>query len=161
MLEPQNNYGRKKQLTCLWVGGQRMLTSGLGQLCGPCLWQGGGEAERREAGTGALWLGCQLPPHLGALDPWSLLTHSPQLPPSGLLPPDPCPASGHSPLGAYLLQTPAAPALALGPQAEEMELEGHLRCVKKNKNRNWRRKWQPTPGFLPGESPWTEEPGGL
>ena len=24
----------------------------------------------------------------------------------------------------------------------------------------WRRKWQPTPGFLPGESPWTEEPGG-
>ena len=25
----------------------------------------------------------------------------------------------------------------------------------------WRRKWQPTPGFLPGESPWTEEPGGL
>ena len=25
----------------------------------------------------------------------------------------------------------------------------------------WRRAWQPTPGFLPGESPWTEEPGGL
>ena len=25
----------------------------------------------------------------------------------------------------------------------------------------WRRKWQPTPVFLPGESPWTEEPGGL
>ena len=24
-----------------------------------------------------------------------------------------------------------------------------------------RRKWQPTPVFLPGESPWTEEPGGL
>ena len=24
-----------------------------------------------------------------------------------------------------------------------------------------RRKWQPTPGFSPGESPWTEEPGGL
>ena len=23
------------------------------------------------------------------------------------------------------------------------------------------RKWQPTPVFLPGESPWTEEPGGL
>ena len=22
----------------------------------------------------------------------------------------------------------------------------------------WRRKWQPTPVFLPGESPWTEEP---
>jgi len=24
----------------------------------------------------------------------------------------------------------------------------------------WRRAWQPTPIFLPGESPWTEEPGG-
>ena len=24
----------------------------------------------------------------------------------------------------------------------------------------WRRKWQSTPVFLPGESPWTEEPGG-
>ena len=26
--------------------------------------------------------------------------------------------------------------------------------------RSWRRKWQTTPGFLPRESPWTEEPGG-
>ena len=25
----------------------------------------------------------------------------------------------------------------------------------------WRRKWQPTPVFLPGEITWTEEPGGL
>ena len=25
----------------------------------------------------------------------------------------------------------------------------------------WRRAWLPTPVFLPGESPWTEEPGGL
>ena len=25
----------------------------------------------------------------------------------------------------------------------------------------WRRKWQPTSVFLPRESPWTEEPGGL
>ena len=25
----------------------------------------------------------------------------------------------------------------------------------------WRRKWQPSPVFLPGESPLTEEPGGL
>ena len=23
----------------------------------------------------------------------------------------------------------------------------------------WRRAWQPTPVFLPGGSPWTEEPG--
>ena len=25
----------------------------------------------------------------------------------------------------------------------------------------WRRAWQPTPTYLPGETPWTEEPGGL
>ena len=25
----------------------------------------------------------------------------------------------------------------------------------------WRRAWQPSPAFLPGEQPWTEEPGGL
>ena len=25
----------------------------------------------------------------------------------------------------------------------------------------WRKAWQPTLVFLPGESPWTEEPGGL
>ena len=25
----------------------------------------------------------------------------------------------------------------------------------------WRRAWQPTPKFLPGESSWTKEPGGL
>ena len=25
----------------------------------------------------------------------------------------------------------------------------------------WRREWQPTPVFLPGESSWTEEPGEL
>ena len=25
----------------------------------------------------------------------------------------------------------------------------------------WRRAWQPTPMFLPGRIPWTEEPGGL
>ena len=31
-------------------------------------------------------------------------------------------------------------------------------CVRKMP---WRRKWQPTPEFLPEESPWTEKPGGL
>ena len=25
----------------------------------------------------------------------------------------------------------------------------------------WRTEWLPTPVFLPGKSPWTEEPGGL
>ena len=28
-------------------------------------------------------------------------------------------------------------------------------------NIHWRRSWQPTPGYLPRASPWTEEPGGL
>ena len=27
--------------------------------------------------------------------------------------------------------------------------------------RSWEEAWQPTPVFLPGESPWTEEAGGL
>ena len=30
-----------------------------------------------------------------------------------------------------------------------------LQCIP------WRRAWQPTPVFLPGESLWTEETGGL
>ena len=25
----------------------------------------------------------------------------------------------------------------------------------------WRKKWQPTPVFLPGKIPWTEDPGGV
>ena len=25
----------------------------------------------------------------------------------------------------------------------------------------WKRSWQPSPVFLPPQSPWTEEPGGL
>ena len=25
----------------------------------------------------------------------------------------------------------------------------------------WQKAWQPTPVFLPGKSPWAEEPGGL
>ena len=33
--------------------------------------------------------------------------------------------------------------------------------LKGSKHWWWRRKWQPTPVFLPGESPWMEEPGGL
>ena len=30
-----------------------------------------------------------------------------------------------------------------------------------NQEDPWRRKWQPTPVFLPRKIPWTEEPGGL
>ena len=38
---------------------------------------------------------------------------------------------------------------------ERCELQPGVRKIP------WRRAWQPTPVFLPGESPWTEEPGGL
>ena len=36
-------------------------------------------------------------------------------------------------------------------------------CIKYNHTSTllWRRKWQPTPVFLPGKMPWTEEPGGI
>ena len=42
----------------------------------------------------------------------------------------------------------------------------HLRCRRPRfdpwvRRIPWRRVWLPTPVFLPGESPWTEEPGGL
>ena len=42
----------------------------------------------------------------------------------------------------------------------------HLRCRRPRFDSQagkipWRRKWQPTPVILPGESPWTEEPGSL
>ena len=39
-----------------------------------------------------------------------------------------------------------------------MRRHGFNPCVGKIP---WRRAWQPTPVFLPGESPWTEKPGGL
>ena len=37
---------------------------------------------------------------------------------------------------------------------------GHLASIPEL-GRSWEEAWQPTPVFLPGESPWTEEPGGL
>ena len=49
---------------------------------------------------------------------------------------------------------------------EESEKAGLKQCRRPGFN-SWvrkipqRRKWQPTPVFLPGESLWTEEPGGL
>lgn len=51
MLEPQSDQGWEKQLTCSCVGRQPLLTLGLGQLCGPCLWQGPREAGGQAAGT--------------------------------------------------------------------------------------------------------------
>ena len=36
----------------------------------------------------------------------------------------------------------------------------HLGTIPEIRKVPWRRAWQPTPIFLPGESPQTEEPGG-
>ena len=46
--------------------------------------------------------------------------------------------------------------VAKNPPANAVDLR--LPCVGKIP---WRRAWPPTPVFLPGESPWSEEPGGL
>ena len=36
-----------------------------------------------------------------------------------------------------------------------------MKILNKPKKFHWRRAWQRTLAFLPGESPWTEKPGGL
>ena len=38
---------------------------------------------------------------------------------------------------------------------------GDLGLIPGSGRSPWRREWQLTPVFLPGESPWTEEKGGL
>ena len=56
--------------------------------------------------------------------------------------------------------------LWIGASLVAQEKESICQC---NKHRfdpwaskiTWRGKWQPTPVFLPGKIPWTEEPGGL
>ena len=55
-----------------------------------------------------------------------------------------------------------ASQVALGGKEHSCQCRRHKRCfylcVMKIL---WRRAWQPTPVFLPGESPWTEDLGGL
>ena len=72
---------------------------------------------------------------------------------------DPCsiPGSGRSPgeETSHLLQYPWVSLVA----------QICLQCQRPGINVwdgkiPWRRAWQPTPVFLPGELPWTEEPGG-
>ena len=50
--------------------------------------------------------------------------------------------------------------------AQMIKKKTHLQCGRPGFSPwvgkiSWRRSWQPTPVFLPGESPWTEEPGRL
>ena len=46
-------------------------------------------------------------------------------------------------------------------QKESASSAGQLGSIPWVGKIHWRRAWQPTPVFLPGESSWTEEPGGL
>ena len=58
-----------------------------------------------------------------------------------------------------------------GPQEQQRDQESRRERRKKGtqtreesaegRNDSWRRKSHPIPVFLPGESPWTEEPEGL
>ena len=53
-------------------------------------------------------------------------------------------------------------SLPLGSDSKEFSCNvGDLAWIPGWGRFPWRRKWQPTPVFLPGKSPWTEEPGGL
>ena len=126
MLEPQSDQGWEKQLTRPCVGRQPSVTLGLGQLCGRCLRQGATEAGGQAAGTGAppAGLPAPTPPPGFGFGSRSGTAHS-FLPP-GVLPPQPCPVSGHSHgqwAGTLSVQTLRHPAvLTLGLQ-EEMEIE--------------------------------------
>ena len=59
--------------------------------------------------------------------------------------------------------------LALGFSVGASDKEPTCQCRRQKRHQfnpwvgkiPWRRAQQPTPVFLPGESPWTEEPGGL
>ena len=60
---------------------------------------------------------------------------------------------------------PPTPELFLQPQLfptkEAQRTQGLGRTLGSPLDLSWRKKWQPTPVLLPGESPGTEEPGGL
>ena len=57
---------------------------------------------------------------------------------------------------------PGFPGVATGKEPDS-QCRRHKRCGFNPRVRkiSWRRTWQPTPLFLPGESPWTEEPSRL
>ena len=60
----------------------------------------------------------------------------------------------HTPIYTGLLSGLAVKNLSAKQEPQEM----HILSLGKIP---WRRAWQPIPVFFPGESPWTEEPGGL
>ena len=58
---------------------------------------------------------------------------------------------------AFLEGFPAGSVVKNLP-ANEGDVGSGSPCIRKIP---WRRKWQPTPVFLPEKIPWTEEPGRL
>ena len=73
-----------------------------------------------------------------------------------------CSAQLSPPRPTKELSSPNFPGRASGeePACQGRRPRGHRfdPCVRKIP---WKRARQPTPVFLPGESPWTDEPGGL
>ena len=64
----------------------------------------------------------------------------------------------HPPI-ALLLGIPGDPAVKRLPA--NAGDTGNVGSIPGSGRFPWMRAWQPTPVFLPGESPWTEEPCGL
>ena len=61
-----------------------------------------------------------------------------------------------------MLPTPVFLGFPGGSDCKESACNaGDLGSVPRLGRFPWRRKWQPTPVFLPREFPWTEDPGGL
>ena len=59
------------------------------------------------------------------------------------------------PWAGMLINVSPKPSSGLGME------QAFLEYCSSNPSHTWRRAWQPTPVFLPWESPWTEEPGEL
>ena len=64
------------------------------------------------------------------------------------------------------VSSPFIPPIWFAPEEVAQTVKDRLQCRRSGfepwvGEMPWRREWQPTPVFLPGEPPWTEEPGGL
>ena len=63
-------------------------------------------------------------------------------------------------LGRYLEDLPQVALMVKNPPANAGDRRD-VGSIPELGRFPWRRAWQHTPVFLPGESPWTEEPGRL
>ena len=79
--------------------------------------------------------------------------------------PDHCPhppgAASHLHQGAANWEPTTAPTFPGGSDSKESICNAEDLGLIPGFKDPWKRAWQHTPVFLPGESPWTEEPGGL